>query len=80
MGPTARVPGPRRHVVRAAATLLLAFAVLPTPAYAYIDPISGSVILQVLAAGFLAAGLVFRTTLSRAKDGVRRLWSRVSGK
>jgi hypothetical protein len=71
-------PSSSRRVIRATVALGLASLLVPTPVYAYIDPITGSAILQVLAAGVLAAGLMFRTTLSRVTDGLRRLWSRVS--
>ena len=47
-----------------AGTLLLALAIFhvvaPTRAWAYLDPITGSIVLQVLAAGFLAAMATYR--------------------
>ena len=53
-------PGP------AAGTLLVALAVChvvaPTRAWAYLDPITGSIVLQVLAAGFIAAMATFHRT------------------
>ena len=53
-------------VLRLMTLLLLASLVAPGPAYAYIDPMSGSLILQALAAGALAA-LLF----------VKRIWQRI---
>ena len=59
----------RRMVHRpapAAGTLFVALAVFhvaaPTRAWAYLDPITGSIVLQVLAAGFIAAMATFRRT------------------
>ena len=47
-----------------AGSVLLALAVFhvvaPTRAWAYLDPITGSIVLQVLAAGFLAAMASYR--------------------
>lgn len=54
------------HPVPAAGTLLVALAafhmVAPTRAWAYLDPITGSIVLQVLAAGFVAAIATFHRT------------------
>lgn len=48
----------------AAGTLLVALGIFhvmaPSHAWAYLDPITGSIVLQVLAAGFLAAAATFR--------------------
>ena len=59
----------RRMVHRpapAAGTVLVALVVFhlaaPTRAWAYLDPITGSIVLQVLAAGFIAAMATFRRT------------------
>lgn len=38
----------------------------PTPAWAYLDPITGSIVLQILAAGLIAAAATFR----RSRDAV----------
>lgn len=43
---------------------------------AYLDPISGSIILQVLAAGFLAAAATFR----RSRQWLSDLFSRLTKK
>jgi hypothetical protein len=59
-------------------TLILAIAIFhvvaPTRAGAYLDPITGSIVLQVLAAGFLAAAATFR----RSREwfsGVLKKWT-----
>jgi hypothetical protein len=59
-------------------TLIVAIAIFhvvsPTRAWAYLDPITGSIVLQVLAAGFLAAAATFR----RSREwfsGVLKKWT-----
>jgi hypothetical protein len=49
-------------------------------ALAYIDPLSGSVLLQVIAAGVL--GMIFSTKsfLLRVRGAARAVWSRFSRK
>lgn len=44
---------------------------------AYIDPLSGSVMLQVASAGILAAMFTFKTWWGKAKELGRRGWRRV---
>lgn len=60
------------------ASLLVALAVFhvvaPTRAWAYLDPITGSIILQVLAAGFLAAMATFR----RSREWVSELFKKLT--
>lgn len=62
-------------------SLLLAFLVVslvvPQRAHAYIDPMSGSIILQALAAGFLAALFVMKRFWYRITGVVRQLWARL---
>lgn len=53
---------------RATCLFLAAFAylaVLPRDAYAYLDPGTGSMILQLLAAGVVTATVVFRRSIAR---------------
>jgi hypothetical protein len=50
--------------------------IMPPLAMAYLDPISGSIILQVLAAGFLAAAATFR----RSRQWLSDLFSRLTRK
>jgi len=58
-----------------------AFAVLvlltPSSAMGYIDPISGSIVLQVLAAGFFAASLAFRRFRDGIAGGIRSVARRI---
>jgi hypothetical protein len=53
-----------KRQVPMAGTVLLALTIFhvvaPTRAWAYLDPITGSIVLQVLAAGFLAAMATYR--------------------
>ena len=55
-----------RNRAPAAGTILLGLVVFhvvaPVQALAYLDPITGSIVLQVLAAGFVAAMATFRRT------------------
>lgn len=61
--------------------LLVLFMVLaPSPAHAYIDPLSGSVIFQVVVAGLLAASFTLRTFWTRVVTNVRQAWARISSK
>ena len=57
-------------------SLLLISVVFPSRAYAYIDPMSGSIILQAVAAGLLAALLFFKRFWYRLADAWRRIWHR----
>lgn len=65
-----------RNLSRGLAGLLIASLVFPKSAYAYIDPMSGSIILQALAAGLLAALFVFKRFWYRVTDTCRRIWHR----
>jgi len=55
-----------RHPAPAAGMLWFGFIVFhmvaPSRAWAYLDPITGSIVLQVLAAGFVAGLATFRRT------------------
>ncbi len=72
----------RGGVVPAARTLglavMLAFLVARN-AYAYIDPSTGSLVLQLLAAGFVTFMVVFRKSIARI-TGFRRRGKRDSDK
>ena len=74
------IPGPRRAhpgpMLRDILLGLLVFHVIsPTQAWAYLDPISGSIVLQILAAGFLAGAATFR----RSREWLGNLVSRFRG-
>ena len=55
-------------LLRAGATACLLLLLLAGDLHAYIDPISGSIILQVVGAALLAAAL-----------SVKRVWTKVTG-
>jgi hypothetical protein len=59
--------------------MLLAALLVATadPAAAYVDPISGSVVFQVLAAGVLGALLTIRHWFASARAAARSLWLRL---
>lgn len=47
--------------------LMLAFLIIPTPSYAYLDPGTGSMILQALAAGVVAVAIFWRNLVRSIK-------------
>lgn len=53
--------------------LVVFHLVAPSLALAYLDPITGSIVLQVLAAGFLAAAATFRRSREWFADLISRL-------
>lgn len=55
--------------------LVVFHSVAPPQALAYLDPVTGSIVLQVLAAGFLAAAATFRRSRQWVSDLVRKLTS-----
>ena len=55
---------------------LLVSVLAPRQAFAYIDPVSGSIILQVLAAGLLAASLTHKRWRAWVGRTVRGMISR----
>lgn len=74
----AQAPFPRARDLLRASDILWGVTVFhlvsPTLGWAYLDPISGSLVLQVLAAGFLAAAATFRrsrTWFARLLDRFR---------
>ena len=48
--------------------LIMFLCLLAKPAYAYIDPITGSIIIQAIAAGVAAAIYFFRTKIAQIKN------------
>lgn len=58
-------------------TIVLALT-WPREAYAYVDPVSGSVLLQVLAAGALATVFMLKRFWASIKDSARRFLDRFS--
>ena len=59
--------------------LCLVGIVAPAPALAYIDPVAGSVMLQVLIAGALGALFAFKQAGAAIKMSISRLWRRLTG-
>jgi len=47
---------------------------------AYIDPLTGSVVLQVLAAGILAASFTLKNFWNRLATTALQIWKKMSGK
>lgn len=56
--------------------LIMVLTVLPIPSYAYIDPATGSFILQMIVAGITGFFLFFRIYFSKIKN----LWNRMTSK
>lgn len=50
----------------------LAVAVVPQPAEAYLDPGSGSMLLQVVLGGIAAAGVALRIVWTRVRDAFQK--------
>jgi hypothetical protein len=61
-----------RRVSRLFVVATLAVIAIPTPAAAYIDPVSGSVLLQILSAAVLAGAV----TIGRARTWILSLFRR----
>lgn len=59
--------------------LVLAHVLVPPAAHAYIDPISGSVILQALLAGALGALLGIKRVGFAVREFFSRVWKRIHG-
>lgn len=72
------VPRVYRRFVRWAAALCFLLLITPAPALAYIDPLSGSIILQVLAAGAFASLLTMKRFWSRVKHTFHTAWTRLT--
>jgi hypothetical protein len=60
--------------------MVVASLLAPLPAQAYIDPLSGSIVFQVLIAGLLGALLTVRRWWGNAVRFVRMLLGRVTGR
>jgi hypothetical protein len=69
---TGRAPSGATIIVAVAAAVCL----LPTTALAYVDPVSGSVLFQVIVAGLLGALLTVRQWWSRAVALFKGIFSR----
>jgi hypothetical protein len=58
----------------------LLLVIAPPAAHAYIDPMSGSIVFQVVVAGVLAALLTVRRWWANAVRLIRGLLARVAGR
>ncbi len=76
MGRTPRIAV--RGAVTTTGVAVLLLAILPTPVYAYLDPVSGSIILQVIAAGVFAGALTTKRFWARVKRAFGSLRARLS--
>ncbi len=74
----------RTHFGGISCGLVLLSLCLPRPlhamALAYIDPLSGSILLQVIAAGVLGAILTTKSFLAKVRGAARAAWSRITRK
>jgi len=67
----------RRQIAVTLAVVTASYIVAPPPAAAYIDPLSGSIVFQVLAASFMAAYLSFRRFRDYLSGSIRNIMSRL---
>ena len=68
------------RIVRVLVAIVVASLLAPLPAHAYIDPLSGSIVFQVLIAGLLGALLTVRRWWGNAVRVVRMLLGRVTAR
>ena len=54
--------------------LVLFFLVLVKPTYAYLDPGSGSMLIQILIGGFLGAGLIIKAYWQKISRFIQNLF------
>jgi hypothetical protein len=64
------------RIAKALVIPALAVFLIPTPAAAYIDPVSGSVLLQIISAGILAGAV----TIGRTRAWLASLFRRATGR
>jgi hypothetical protein len=55
--------------------LFVLLALAPSPAFAYIDPGTGSFLFQVVAAAVIGGLFFVRTSWKRLREGVKRLFA-----
>ena len=65
--------------LRVLIALCLVGIVAPARVLAYIDPVAGSVMLQVLIAGALGALFAFKQAGAAVKMTISRIWRRLTG-
>lgn len=66
-----------KSAVSSMAVAVLLLVVVPTPVYAYLDPVSGSIILQVIAAGVFAGAMTTKRFWARVKRAFGNLRERL---
>jgi hypothetical protein len=66
-------------VGRFLAVFLLVAVVFPPPAAAYLDPLSGSILIQVVAGGVLAGSLTLKRFWRRVRDLMHGAWAWLGG-
>ncbi|NSW92674.1 MAG: hypothetical protein HPY74_18860 [Firmicutes bacterium] len=62
----------KKKCIRSTVILLFIFTILPLPAHAYIDPSSGSYVLQAILASLLAVPFVIKKYWNKIKDVFKR--------
>jgi hypothetical protein len=66
-------------MVRTLLAVALVLALTPRTAHAYLDPISGSIILQALIAGALGALLTIKRVSFAIRAFFSSIWKRIRG-
>ncbi|HZC37654.1 MAG TPA: hypothetical protein VE221_03140 [Sphingomicrobium sp.] len=56
--------------------LALVLVSLDTPAYAYLDGATGSMLVQAIIGSVAAAGVFWRHSLAKARRALARIWGR----
>jgi hypothetical protein len=69
---------PRVKVLRVLGYLTLVSILMPPRAHAYVDPSTGSIIIQVLVAGVLGAAFTVKQWWGRVAGAARQLRDRVT--
>ncbi|HEX6250674.1 MAG TPA: hypothetical protein VFZ56_04490 [Gemmatimonadaceae bacterium] len=75
---------PKSEMKRVSLTRLLLWTcaicmLTPAAAHAYIDPLSGSLVLQAVLAGVLGAAMTMGRIGSMMRDALGRFWRRLTG-
>ncbi len=68
----------RGRVLRLLCFLTLVSILVPGRAYAYVDPATGSIVIQVLVAGALGAAFTVKQWWGRVSTAARQLRDRVT--
>jgi len=68
--------GVARQLALGSVAVFGVLVVFSAPAYAYIDPGTGSYLLQLLVAGALGASVALKIYWNQLRKGLGRLWDR----